>query len=47
MEGAVIMSSPDVLEVVVIVIGTVVLLAILFGPSLYSSYQNWRLGKDK
>ncbi len=47
MEGTVVMSSPDVLEVLVIVIGTIVLLAILFGPSLYSSYQNWRLTKDK
>lgn len=41
------MSSPDIVEIVVIVVGTIVLLAILLGPSLYSSYQNRKLGKNK
>lgn len=41
------MSSPDTLEILVIVVGTIALLAILFGPSIYSSYQNWRMGNDK
>lgn len=41
------MTSPDALEVGIIIAGTIIFIAILFGPSLFSSYQNWKMNKDR
>ncbi|MGO9572386.1 MAG: hypothetical protein ACLP5H_33130 [Desulfomonilaceae bacterium] len=37
------MEKADALITFVVLAGIVVFSAILFGPSLYSSYQNWKI----
>jgi hypothetical protein len=39
------MGTPDTVEMVVIVASTLVFAALLIGPSLFSSYQNWKMKK--
>jgi hypothetical protein len=37
------MEKADALIIFVVLAGIAVFSAILFGPSLYSSYQNWKI----
>jgi hypothetical protein len=37
------MEKADALIIFVVLAGIVIFAAILFGPSLYSSYQNWKI----
>jgi hypothetical protein len=39
------MGTPDTVESVVIVVGILLFVAILFGPSLFGTFQNWKMRK--
>jgi hypothetical protein len=41
------MEKADALIIFVVLAGIAVFSAILFGPSLYSSYQNWKIKRGR
>ncbi len=41
------MEKADWLIIFVVLAGILIFSAILFGPSLYSSYQNWKIKRGR